>query len=253
MMILINLHPNKKAKTKENPGIVFLFGAFVLAAIAFIVIYVLANGIEKETKDLMRQKEDVDARAAQITEQISDVATIQQDIEGLRKRELVLARLMSIRKGPQFVLNEFGRLLTNPRDPMERKEVTSKGWTLAWEPDNVIIHSFAEIGEGGEIRITGIARSLDDVREFWSRMKTSELLRSVRLVEIRDSLDSATNENIQSFTFEMFANFNYQTKDGRDIVDKIVKDDASQDDTSSDESDSDAEGANGGADEGAKE
>lgn len=224
MIIRINLHPAKKQKTKDNPGSVFVIIGIVLAVVIGIVCAILTSRKNDEERDYRSQTAQIESEIKSIKDRISDVTTIQSKIADLRSRELVLAQLTSIRQGPQFVLNEFARLMSNPTDLLERKEATDSGWQLAWDPDSVIIKSFKDIGNG-EIQIDGYARSMDDIQEFWTRLKTSELLRNVRLIEIKDRRDSVTSENTQSFIFEMNANFHYQTQAGKDIIDALVKDD----------------------------
>ena len=224
MIIRINLHPAKKQKSKDNPGSVFVIIGVVLAIIIGIVCAFFTNNKNAEEKQYKAQAAQIDSQISEIKSRISDVTTIQSKIADLRNRELVLAQLTSIRQGPQFVLNEFARLMSNPNDLLARKEATDNGWQLAWDPDSVIIKSFKDIGNG-EIQIDGYARTMDDIQEFWTRLKTSPLLRNVRLIEIKDRRDTVTNENTQSFIFEMNANFHYQTQAGKDIIDALVKDD----------------------------
>lgn len=224
MIIRINLHPAKKQKAKENPGLIFVLFGIIFAAVVGLVCFYFTNNVKEETKQIRAETMQVENEINDIKTRIADVATIQTKITDLRNRELVLARLTSIRQGPQFVLNELARLMSNPTDVLAKKEATENGWQLAWDPDTVIIKTFKDIGNG-EIQLEGYARTMDDIQEFWTRLKTSELLRNVRLIEIKDRRDSITNENTQSFIFEMNANFNYQTQAGRDIIDALIKDD----------------------------
>ena len=224
MIIRINLHPAKKAKAKENPGLIYILVGIVLAGIVGVICFFITGQIDDQIKETRMQTSQVETEIADIKTRIADVATIQTKITDLRSRELVLARLTSIRQGPQFVRNEIARILSNPSDVLAKKEASEFGWQLAWDPESVILKSFKDIGNG-EIQLEGYARTMDDIQEFWTRLKTSHLLRDVKLIEIKDSQDSVTKENTQSFLFEMNANFNYQTQAGRDIIDALIKDD----------------------------
>ena len=119
------------------------------------------------------------------------------------------------------MLNEFGRLLSNPKDVLARKEAVELEWTLAWDPDSIYLKSFKE-GENGAVELTGYARKMDDIYEFWTRMKTSPILRNVKFVESKDNHES-NSDSTQAFTFTMIANFNYQTKEGLALVDSLTQ------------------------------
>lgn len=228
MIIRINLHPAKKPKTKSNPGIaVFLVGV-IIAIIIVIGFYLHGENLKAQENAIKAKTANVESDIKEIKSRISDLASIKQKIADLNNRQLVLARLTSIRQGPQFVLNELSYLLTNPRDVIARKEATEQGWLLAWEPENVILQDFKDIGNS-QIEISGYARSMDDIQELWTRLKTSSRFRNIRLLEIQDSKDSISGDTVQDFRFRMDANFNYQTKEGMELVEKLLSDDASTD------------------------
>lgn len=235
MIIRINLHPAKKPKTKSNPGTIFLMFGILIAAGILGAFWVVGENVKADERKVKIEIQQVEGSISEIRSRISDLTSIKQKIEDLSKRQLVLARLTSIRQGPQFVLNEFSHLMTNPRDVIARKEATEQGWLLAWEPENVIIETFKDIGNS-QLEITGTARTMDDVQEFWTRMKTSKQLRNIRLLEISDKKDSISGDTVQDFKFRLDANFNYQTREGRELVDKLLSDDSSFDEPENAES-----------------
>lgn len=221
MMIRVNLNPARKPKKKTGKGPV-VFGAAVAAAVFAIGISLMASGAcEKEKKRLARQTSSYQAEIEAIKARIADSQKMEAARRELKAREITLAKLASIRRGPQFVLNEFSRLLSNPRDIVARKIANEEGWLLAWEPENIILRTLKELGNG-HIQVEGTARAMDDVYEFWTRMKTSKLLRRVELVEIKGARDSGTGEQAQSFVFRMEANFNYQTEEGLALVELLT-------------------------------
>ncbi|MBO5752929.1 MAG: PilN domain-containing protein [Proteobacteria bacterium] len=235
MIIRINLHPAKKPKTKSNPGTIFLLFGILIAAGILGAFWVVGENIKADERKVKGEIQKVEASMSEIKSRISDLTSIKQKIDELNNRQLILARLTSIRQGPQFVLNEFSHIMTNPRDVIARKEATEQGWLLAWEPENVIIETFKDVGNS-QIEITGTARTMDDVQEFWTRMKTSKQLRNIRLLEISDKKDSISGDTVQDFTFRLDANFNYQTREGRELVDKLLSDDSSFDEPENAES-----------------
>ena len=235
MIIRINLHPAKKPTTKSNPGTIFLLFGILIAAGILGAFWVVGENIKADERKVKGEIQKVEASMSEIKSRISDLTSIKQKIDELNNRQLILARLTSIRQGPQFVLNEFSHIMTNPRDVIARKEATEQGWLLAWEPENVIIETFKDVGNS-QIEITGTARTMDDVQEFWTRMKTSKQLRNIRLLEISDKKDSISGDTVQDFTFRLDANFNYQTREGRELVDKLLSDDSSFDEPENAES-----------------
>ena len=224
MIIRVNLHPDKKTKVKSNPAGRILVFAIVLAVVIGACFYGYASQIDSQTRKTKQEANQLQTQIEEIKKRVSDVASIKRTIEELQARELVLAQLTSIRQGPQFVLNELARLLTNPRDIVARREATDQGWLLAWEPDNIMLRAFRDIGNG-EIQIEGQARTMDDVKEFWTRFKSSPLFRNIQLIEITQGRDSAIGENTQSFIFTATANFNYQTREGLEVVKKLTEED----------------------------
>lgn len=222
MIIRINLHPAKKVKAKSNPSSGVLVVCVLIAVAVFAVFFILATQIDEETKVQQAQADKLQTEINSVKSRIQDIAQIRANVTELENRSRVIGKLASNRQGPQYVMNEFSRILSNPKDVISRKEANELGWLVAWEPDNVIIKSFKQLGNG-RISVSGVARSMDDIQEFWTRMKTSSMLRNIKLVEIKNSRDSAIGETIQTFVFEAEANFNYRTKEGRALVDKLTK------------------------------
>lgn len=221
MIIRINLHPAKKPKVKTNPGVYFVVAGLAIMVIVIAGFFLQANEINAQTKMLKGRNAEMQSKIAEVQARIQDVGVLQGKIKELNERQIILARLASIRQGPQYVLNEFGRLLSNPKDVIARKEAVEFEWTLAWDPDSIYLKSFKE-GENGAVELTGYARKMDDIYEFWTRMKTSPLLRNVKFVESKDD-HGANADGTQAFTFTMIANFNYQTKEGLALVDSLTK------------------------------
>ncbi|MCL2325580.1 MAG: PilN domain-containing protein [Proteobacteria bacterium] len=231
MIVRINLHPDRKPKVKPSPyqGIIGVAGVFLV--IELIVCFVLFSSITEQAEKATQQERQLRSEVSQLESRLTEVPKIQTQIQELRTRELTLARLAAFRTGPQYILNELARIMSNPRDVVARKAAADAEWALTWDPDNVMIHSFKDIGNG-QIKIDGRARSMDDISEFWKRLKTSPMLRNVRLGEIKDSREASLDIVTQTFTFTAEANFNYQTKDGLALIDLLTREEAQSPDTS---------------------
>lgn len=221
MIIRVNLHPDKKAKTESGPGtliMVVLLFVGIIVAVGFIMV---SQDIEKDAKRYKSEANSIQAEIDDVNSRIKDVAEVQNKISELEARMKILGRLTSNRVGPQYVLNELARLMANPRDVVSRKEANELGWTVAWEPENIVLESFRDIGNN-RISIVGISRSMEDIQELWTRMKTSPVLRNIKLIEIKDMKTSGSAGSAQAFEFEAEANFNYRTKDGRALVESLT-------------------------------
>ena len=221
MIIRINLHPAKKPKVITNPGVYFVVAGLAIMVVVIAGFFLMAGQINDQTKQLKGRNAELQSKITEVQARIQDVGVLQGKIKELNERQIILARLASIRQGPQYVLNEFGRLLSNPKDVLARKEAVELEWTLAWDPDSIYLKSFKE-GENGAVELTGYARKMDDIYEFWTRMKTSPILRNVKFVESKDNHES-NSDSTQAFTFTMIANFNYQTKEGLALVDSLTQ------------------------------
>lgn len=228
MIVRINLHPERKIKAKPTPynnvGVV-LAVLLVVEIIVGIIVYVR---LDESVRELQRVERNLAVERDELKSQLSELDAIKKQIEETNNLNSVLAKLTVMRVGPQFVLNEFARLMSNPRDVVARKAATEQGWTLSWDPENVIINKFQDIGNS-QVEITGVARTPNDVYELWTRIKTSPLLRAFQLGEIKGSRDSSLNIEIQPFSLTVEANFNYQTQSGLDLINDMLKSDESGD------------------------
>ncbi len=224
MIVRINLHPERKFKAKATPFKTVGIVLGIILLVEVIVCAVVYSNLDSEVKQLANQERQLTHERDEIKTRLADVDKIKKQIDELRNRELTFAKLAALRTGPQYVMNEMSRILSNPRDVVARKAATEQEWSLSWDPDNIIINKFIDSGNN-QIEITGVARSMDDISEFWKRMKTSPLLRNVRLGEIKDSKDSSLNIVTQTFSFTADVNFNYQTQDGLALIDMLTAED----------------------------
>ena len=227
MIVRINLHPDRKAKSKSGPfkTVGVILGIVILVEIiACISTY---NKINSSVKQLVAQERREAQERDEIKARLADVDKIKKQIEELRNREMTFAKLAALRTGPQYILNELARLLSNPRDVVARRAAQEAEWSLTWDPENIILTKFSDIGNS-EIEIFGTARTNDDIGEFWKRLKSSPLMRNVRLGEVKDGHESTLKITTQSFSFTIEVNFNYQTQDGLALIDLLTNESAEE-------------------------
>ncbi len=224
MIVRINLSPNRKVKVKPSPKKNILIVLVIVLFIEIIACVYVSSNLDEEINGLVNRESDLTTQRDELKQKLGNVEKMKKEIEELRSREMTFAKLASLRTGPQYVLNELARILSNPREIVARKAASAAEWSLTWEPENVIITSFKDLGNS-QIEIEGTARTMDDISEFWKRMKTSPLMRNVRLGEIKDSKEGSLNIVTQKFSFTADVNFNYQTQDGLSLIDMLTTQD----------------------------
>jgi len=240
MIVRINLSPDKKVKVKPSPYKNILIILIFILLVEIVVCWKVSSDQDETLNTFINEENSRIAERDELKSSLGSVDKMKKEIDELRSREMTFAKLAALRTGPQYVLNEFSRLLSNPRDVVARKAATEAEWSLAWDPENIMISKFADIGNS-QIEITGSARTMDDISEFWKRMKTSPLMRNVRLGEIKDSPNSSLNIVTQSFSFTADVNFNYQTQGGLATIDMLMtEDDPSENDEPSADGQKDA-------------
>lgn len=233
MIVKINLHPERKAKVKSSPltNVSVVLGAVLIVELLGCIF--LYNKLEEEVKTLARQESQLTADRDSIKERLKEVDKIKSQIEEQHNREITFAKLASLRTGPQYVLNELSRLLSNPSATNKQlKKLADDGeWSLSWDPENIIITKFLDAGEN-ELVIEGVANTMDDVTEFWKRLKTSPLITNVAAPEIHGNTNSSLGGiTTQQFTFTTNVNWNYQTQDGAALVKMLTSNDDESDES----------------------
>lgn len=234
MIVRINLHPDRKVKAKSSP---FKAIGAVLGVVIFIEIIacvIAYQSLDSTVKKYVAQERREAQERDEIKARLADVDKIKKQIDELRNREMTFAKLAALRTGPQYVLNELARILSNPRDVVARRAAQEAEWSLTWDPENIILTKFVDTGNS-IIEIDGIARSNDDVGEFWKRLKSSPLMRNVTNGVVKEGRDSSLKITTQSFSFTAEVNFNYQTQDGLALIDLLSSDSAEENQNAADD------------------
>lgn len=221
MIVRINLHPDRKLKSKSDAYQTISIVLGILIVLELVGCFVFYKMLDGDVKKYVAQERHETQERDKIKSRLSDVEKIKKQIEELRHRELTFAKLAALRTGPQYVLNELARLLSNPRDVVARRAAQEAEWSLTWDPENIILTKFSDIGNS-QIEISGTARTNDDIGEFWKRLKSSPLMRDVRLGSVKDGKASALKMVTQSFSFTAEVNFNYQTQEGLALIEFLM-------------------------------
>ena len=226
MMVRINLAPTRK----RGPSGDTLWRIVAIMAVLLVAELVLLFWINSTKNDEIEQQQQILAQANQrvsaVESEIAAIPNLEAKVQEMKAREKELARIAASRLGPQHVLEELKRVLSRPTTKTSIKKAQNDGWDISWEAESVYLNSFAETAPG-QLTIQGHARTLDDIAEFWLRLRTSEMFRNVRLHGISEAANSKAGVPVQQFKFTTDANFYYQTEEGTKLLQQVEIDQSS--------------------------
>lgn len=141
MMIKINLLPHREEKRKQlksNFYSLLLFSAVIGAVIVLVIGAVFARQISAQ----IDRNNFIKAENMKLDEKIKEVATLRQEIDGLKARQQAVEDLQGDRNQPVFMLDEFVKLT----------------------PEGVYLRTLKQ--EGQRVLFTGYAQSNQRVSDF---------------------------------------------------------------------------------------
>ncbi|MDX9719838.1 MAG: PilN domain-containing protein [Myxococcota bacterium] len=225
MMVRINLLPGKKRSSASSLlwRIVALMSVLLLTEL--VLLYWVYSGKATDLKKRNKEVADAKAQVQRIKSEIAALPDLEKQAQELEGRERALAELAAIRIGPHHFLDELKRLLSRPRTKTTIKAAKDAQWNVAWDAENVFVEKIFEEGPG-QVGIEGLARGLDDIAEFWLRMRSSRLFQQVRLSKIVKGKAPSAGEvtidmELLKFEFSAKVNFYYQTKDGVALIEQL--------------------------------
>jgi type IV pilus assembly protein PilN len=181
-VILINLLPHREAARKRRREAFYV--TLVLSAVAGVVIaggvyvWYAAQIAEQEGKNLVLQSE-----IKRLEGQIKDIATLQEEIAGLRARQQAVEDLQADRNMPVYLLNELVKQM----------------------PDGVYVTSLKQ--ENQLVTIRGVAQSNERVSELLRNFgNNSPWLNKPELVEITAgtvALSQRDQRRVSDFTMRV--------------------------------------------------
>ncbi len=159
-MILINLLPHREAARKRRRELFYLsLGASVVAGclLAGSIYLIELNNIAQQRE----RNQQLQSEIRKLDAQIKDIASLQQEIAGLRARQQAVEDLQADRNMPVYLLNELVRQL----------------------PDGVYLTSLRQ--DNQTVTLTGVAQSNERVSELLRHLgNNSPWLTKPELVEI---------------------------------------------------------------------
>jgi type IV pilus assembly protein PilN len=147
-MIRINLLPHREARRKQKQA---AFIALLAAAGAIGLAVVLLVGAYNASRVSIQEERNrvlVEANA-ELDKKIAEIATLQQEIEGLKARQQAVEDLQGDRNQPVYLLDELVRQT----------------------PDGVYLKNFRQ--DGQRVVMTGVAQSQERVAELLRNLSSS--------------------------------------------------------------------------------
>ncbi len=173
-MIRINLLPSEGTRRRRG-GQSTLTIVMLLVIIEVLGLFTWYQGVEEQ----VGQQASAIRKAEESVKRLEKAKTRLEEREvekvELSQQNLILETLKTAKTGPAKILKYISYALTRKEDNLyNREELTAQeaaGWASGWDPRNVWITKLTE--EFGDVTILGLARSHEDVAEFYRRMETS--------------------------------------------------------------------------------
>jgi type IV pilus assembly protein PilN len=162
-MIKINLLPHREAKRKQLKNDFYsllLFSGIIGAVIVILIGTIFSRQLSAQTD----RNDFIKSENFKLDEKIKEVASLKQEIDGLKARQQAVEDLQGDRNQPVFMLDELVRLT----------------------PEGVYLKTFKQ--EGQRIVLNGYAQTNERVSEFLGNLGgKSPWMNKPELVEIKST------------------------------------------------------------------
>ena len=177
-MIRINLLPVREAVQKRAGKQFLLLAIIILVAEAGALFY-LQSEAEGELGKVTASNAGIAAKVAALKEKTKEIAALEVEKAKLEKQKQVLDGLVEGKSGPVKVLFALSNVLRRIDDPEEKITAQNQGWNPDWDPKTLWVESMVE--KNRRVRISGIARSNEDLAQFLRRLNSSKHFVEVEL------------------------------------------------------------------------
>lgn len=173
-MIRINLLPSEGARRRRG-GPSTLPIVMLLVIIEVLGLFTWYQSIEEQVGQQASAIRKAEETVKRLEKAKSRLEEREEEKLELAQQNTILETLKTAKTGPPKILKYLSYVLTRKEDNLyNREELTaqeSAGWASGWDPRNVWITQLTE--DFGDVTILGLARSHEDVAEFYRRMETS--------------------------------------------------------------------------------
>ena len=178
-MIKINLLPHREEKRKRQKN--DFYSLLMVAGVVGVVVVILVGTIFSRQLSAQKDRNNfIIAENLKLDEKIKEVASLKQEIDGLKARQQAVEDLQGDRNQPVFMLDELVKLT----------------------PEGVYLRSLKQ--EGQRILLTGYAQSNQRVAEFLFNLgnKTDWMIKP-ELIEIKATGIGQGRDAKKVFDFSM--------------------------------------------------
>ena len=178
-MIKINLLPHREEKRKRQKN--DFYSLLMFAGIVGVVLVVLVGTIFSRQLSAQKDRNNfIVAENLKLDEKIKEVASLKQEIDGLKARQQAVEDLQGDRNQPVFMLDELVKLT----------------------PEGVYLRALKQ--EGQRILLTGYAQSNQRVAEFLFNLSNkTEWMIKPELIEIKATGIGQGRDAKKVFDFSM--------------------------------------------------
>lgn len=175
-IIRINLMAHREAK--RDAGKKDFIARCVLTAVLAVALVFLAATLIGQAIDAQRQRNDFIVEKIKVFDtQITEIATLQADIDGLKSRQKAVEDLQSDRNLPVYLFDEIVRYV----------------------PEGVHLRSLKQ--DGLKVALIGVAQTQERVSEVLRNFSNaSQWVESPELSEIKSIAGTRPNEKLFEFT-----------------------------------------------------
>lgn len=177
-MIRINLLQSESGPSGGG-GKGFLAIAVVLVLLLVGALYYLQTEAQGEYDRVRKSNVATKRKIDKLKKETAEVAALEREKDQLERQKQVLDGLIEGKNGPINMLFELSEMLRSEDDPQKKLEQKNKGWNPEWDPKRLWVKGFVE--KSRIVRISGFARSNEDVAEFHHRLESSRHFVQVRL------------------------------------------------------------------------
>lgn len=187
-MVRINLLPHRAEKRaqRRRDFYVLIALAFGAAMVIVVAVYFVINGyigVQTERNDFIKSENK------KLDEQIKEIASLKQDLEGLKARQQAVEDLQADRNLPVHLLDELVKQV----------------------PEGIYLQSLKQ--DGLRVTLTGLAQSNERVSELLRNLSSnSQWISAPELVEIKAVTQGRDNKRLFQFTVNVTINRPRDTK-----------------------------------------
>ena len=208
-MIRINLMPTKEGrKKKSGQRTVAIIG--LLVGLEILGLFLWYQTVASEVDEAMAAANAQEQRVQRLEKAKKKVEDKQETKEKLNRQNVIFDKMKHEKSGPPEMLKFLSYILTKKEDNLynreELKAQEAAGWASGWDTENLWITDLQE--DQLEMTVKGLAKSHEDVAEFYRRLETG-----VYFVVVEPVLQKVTTDNdfkdLELIAFEAHTLLNY--------------------------------------------